>query len=107
MLPKRLRYPPLESRFSPATEQHITSAKRLHICSERLIVVALSLWLAACNNQKRGLVRSDVDPKETAIFLVAVYEGYLSSAKNSQDARVLRTGKRILILHLESSRPSA
>ena len=29
------------------------SAKRLHICSERFIVVALlSLWLAACNNQK-------------------------------------------------------
>jgi AcrR family transcriptional regulator len=57
--------------------------------------------------QKRGLVRSDVDPKETAIFLVAVYEGYLSLAKNSQDARVLRAGKRILILHLESLRPSA
>ena len=56
--------------------------------------------------QKRGLVRSDVDPKETAIFLVAVYEGYLSLAKNSRDARVLRAGKRILILHLESLRPS-
>ncbi len=57
--------------------------------------------------QKRGLVRSDVDPNERAVFLVAVYEGYLSLAKNSQDARVLRTGKRILILHLESLRPSA
>jgi TetR/AcrR family transcriptional repressor of nem operon len=57
--------------------------------------------------QKRGLVRSDVDPNERAIFLVAVYEGYLSLAKNSQDARVLRAGKRILILHLESLRPSA
>ena len=51
MLPKRLRYPPLESRFSPATEQHITSAKRPHIGGKRLIVVALSLWLAGCNNQ--------------------------------------------------------
>ena len=57
--------------------------------------------------QKRGLVRSDVDPNERAIFLVAVYEGYLSLAKNSQDARVLRAGKRMLILHLESLRPSA
>ena len=59
------------------------------------------------DGQKRGLVRNDVDPNERAIFLVAVYEGYLSLAKNSQDARVLRAGKRILILHLESLRPSA
>jgi AcrR family transcriptional regulator len=57
--------------------------------------------------QRRGLVRSDVDPDERAIFLVAVYEGYLSLAKNSQDARVLRAGKRVLILHLESLRPAA
>jgi TetR/AcrR family transcriptional repressor of nem operon len=57
--------------------------------------------------QKRALVRSDVDPDERAIFLVAVYEGYLSLAKNSQDARVLRAGKRVLIRHLESLRPSA
>jgi len=55
--------------------------------------------------QKCGLVRSDVDPHETAIFLVAVYEGYLSLAKTLQDARVLHAGKRILILHLESLRP--
>src|SRR5260221_6139844 len=32
--------------------QHITSARRLHIYSERLIIVALSLWLAGCNNQQ-------------------------------------------------------
>jgi TetR/AcrR family transcriptional repressor of nem operon len=57
--------------------------------------------------QKRGLVRSDVDPHERAIFLVAVYEGYVSLAKNSQDARVLQAGKRILIRHLESLRPCA
>jgi RND family efflux transporter MFP subunit len=52
MLPKRLIHPPLERRFSPTTDQHITSAKRFHICSELLIIVALSLWLAACNNQQ-------------------------------------------------------
>jgi RND family efflux transporter MFP subunit len=52
MLPKRLIHPPLERRFSPTTDQHITLAKRFHICSELLIIVALSLWLAACNNQQ-------------------------------------------------------
>src|ERR1700716_2157435 len=52
MLPKQLIHPPLEGRLSPPTEQHITSAKRFHFCSEMLIIVALSLWLAACNNQQ-------------------------------------------------------
>src|SRR5258707_15078138 len=52
MLPKRLLRPPLERRLSPPTEQPITSASRLQIWSERLIIVALSLWLAGCNNQQ-------------------------------------------------------
>jgi multidrug efflux system membrane fusion protein len=52
MLPKRLIHPQLERRFSPAFKQDITWAKRLHIGSERVIVVALSLWLASCNNQQ-------------------------------------------------------
>src|SRR5467141_60401 len=52
MLPKRLLRLPLERRLSPATEQPITSTRRLHICGKRLIIVALSLWLAGCNNQQ-------------------------------------------------------
>src|SRR6202022_1790741 len=39
--------------------------------------------------QKLGVVRRDADPDETATFLIAVYEGYVSLAKNSQDAQVL------------------
>src|SRR6266404_6840718 len=52
MLPKRLIHARLERWFCPATEQDITSAGRLHFCSGRLIIVALSLWLAGCNNQQ-------------------------------------------------------
>src|SRR5467141_99406 len=52
MLSKRFIHPQLDRRFSAAAEQPITSAKRLHICSERLIIVALILWLAGCNNQQ-------------------------------------------------------
>jgi membrane fusion protein, multidrug efflux system len=52
MLTKRLLRAPLERRLSPPTEQPITSARRLQIWSERLIIVALSLWLAGCNNQQ-------------------------------------------------------
>jgi membrane fusion protein, multidrug efflux system len=52
MLPKQLIHPRLERRSSPATEQHITGAQRLHIYSRRLIIGALILWLAGCNNQQ-------------------------------------------------------
>jgi multidrug efflux pump subunit AcrA (membrane-fusion protein) len=52
MLPKRLIHSPLDRRFYRTKAKGITSAKRLHIGSERLMVVALSLWLAGCNNQQ-------------------------------------------------------
>src|SRR5260221_7615854 len=54
MLSKLLITLQLERRSSSATEQHITSAKRLHLCGSRLIFVALTLWLAGCNNQQPG-----------------------------------------------------
>lgn len=54
--------------------------------------------------RKRGLVRSDVDPDETATFVMAGFEGCLSLAKNAQDVRVLRSGKRSIIRYLESLR---
>ncbi len=55
--------------------------------------------------QKRGVVRTDVDPDETAIFLIAANEGCWSLAKNSQDVRVLQSGIRSMIRYLESLRP--
>jgi len=54
--------------------------------------------------QKRGMVRSDVDPDETAIFLIAANEGCWSLAKNAQDVRVLQSGIRSMIRYLESLR---
>jgi TetR/AcrR family transcriptional regulator, transcriptional repressor for nem operon len=54
--------------------------------------------------QERGVVRNDVDPNETATFLIAAYEGYVSLAKNSQAAKVLQAGQQRLIHHLESLR---
>jgi hypothetical protein len=41
-------------------------------------------------------VRSDVDSNETATFLIAAYEGYVSLATNSQDVRVLQSRQRNL-----------
>jgi AcrR family transcriptional regulator len=62
--------------------------------------------VALRNGRKRGTVRRDVDPRETATFLVALYEGYISLAKSAQDARVLQSGKRQMVRYLESLRPS-
>jgi hypothetical protein len=51
-------------------------------------------------------VPSDVDPKETAVFLVAVYEGYLGLAKFAACAGA-PDGKEDPDFPLESLRPSA
>ena len=55
--------------------------------------------------QVNGKVRRDIDPRETATFFVASYEGYISLAKTGQDARVLLSGIEQLRLYLEGLRP--
>jgi TetR/AcrR family transcriptional regulator, transcriptional repressor for nem operon len=54
--------------------------------------------------QKRGQVRKNMDAVESATFLVALYEGYISLAKNAQDPRVLRSGLKTMARHLETLR---
>jgi TetR/AcrR family transcriptional regulator, transcriptional repressor for nem operon len=56
--------------------------------------------------QKRGVVRNDINAKETATFLIAAYEGYVVLTKNSQDARTMQSGQRRVSDHLESLRPA-
>ena len=55
--------------------------------------------------QIRGNVRRDVDPDETAGCLIAMVEGYVSLAKNAQDAKVSKEGKRNMASWLQSLRP--
>jgi TetR/AcrR family transcriptional regulator, transcriptional repressor for nem operon len=54
--------------------------------------------------QQKGLVRDDLDPEEAAMFLMATYEGYISLAKNSQDAETLQSGMRTMARYLETLR---
>jgi TetR/AcrR family transcriptional regulator, transcriptional repressor for nem operon len=54
--------------------------------------------------QQKGLVRNDLNPEETATFLMATYEGYISLAKNSQDAETLQSGMRTMAKYLETLR---
>ncbi len=57
--------------------------------------------------QIQGRVRRDVEPAETAGFLIATLEGYVSLAKNAQDAKVLKAGIRNIVAWLESLRAPA
>jgi TetR/AcrR family transcriptional regulator, transcriptional repressor for nem operon len=54
--------------------------------------------------QKRRVVRSDINADETAMFLIAAWEGYVVLGKNSQDPRTMRSGQRRMSGLLESLR---
>ena len=53
----------------------------------------------------QGMVRRDVNPAEAAGFLIATLEGYVSLAKNAQDAKVMKAGIRNIVDWLRSLRP--
>lgn len=67
------------------------------------------LWVGAVTGaleeaRKRGQIRGDIKVDETAMFVIAAYEGYMSLAKNAQDAKILRGGIRTLTQYLEGLR---
>jgi TetR/AcrR family transcriptional regulator, transcriptional repressor for nem operon len=55
--------------------------------------------------QACGRVRRDVKPAEAAGFLIATLEGYVSLAKNAQDAKVMKAGIKNIVGWLRSLRP--
>src|ERR1700727_900520 len=56
--------------------------------------------------QKRRVVRSDINANETAMFLIAAWEGDVVLGKSSQDPRTMKSGQRRVSGHLESLRPA-
>lgn len=69
----------------------------------------LSEWHSAMagafrRGQVEKIVRKDIDADDEATFVIALYEGYISLAKNSQDPKLLKAGKRRMINYLESLR---
>jgi TetR/AcrR family transcriptional regulator, transcriptional repressor for nem operon len=88
----------LAQEMSPLDEQF---RKRL----ER-IFLAWQLGVAALlrKGQSQGTVRRDLNPAEAASFLIAMVEGYVSLAKNAQDAKVWELGIRNIVGWLKSLR---
>jgi TetR/AcrR family transcriptional repressor of nem operon len=54
--------------------------------------------------QHRGQVAAVVNAAESAHFLIALYEGFQSLAKNAQHAGLLKSGQRGIVAYLESLR---
>ena len=59
---------------------------------------------ALSKGQSEGTVRRDLDARQSARFLIATYEGYVSLAKNAQDVGMLKAGIRNIIYWLRSLR---
>jgi AcrR family transcriptional regulator len=54
--------------------------------------------------QSEGTVRRDLNPEETASFLIAMVEGYEVLAKNAQDVNVWKVGIKNIVRWLNSLR---
>jgi AcrR family transcriptional regulator len=83
----------------------------LHEGFRKRLAMAFHAWrwgvtAALREGQAHGRVRRNVEPAETAGFLIATLEGYVSLAKNAQDAKVMKAGKKNMVNWLQSLRPT-
>jgi hypothetical protein len=81
----------------------------LHEGFRKRIAKGFGIWHDAIANglragQKAKQVRHNIDPEETATFIMAVYEGYVSLSKNLHDPKLMESGHNSLIEYLESLR---
>ncbi len=88
----------LAQEMSPLDEQFRKRIERLFLAWQDGVAALLR------KGQSQGRVRRDLNPEEAASFLVAMVEGYVSLAKNAQDAKVWEVGKRNIVGWLTSLR---
>ncbi|HKV95391.1 MAG TPA: TetR/AcrR family transcriptional regulator [Candidatus Angelobacter sp.] len=88
----------LAQEMSPLDEQFRKRLERIFLAWQGGVAALLR------KGQSQGTVRRDVNPDEAASFLVAMVEGYVSLAKNAQDAKVWEVGKRNIVGWLRSLR---
>ena len=88
----------LAQEMSPLDEQFRKRLERLFLAWQDGVATLLR------KGQSQGTVRRDLNPDETASFLVAMVEGYASLAKNAQDTKVWDVGRRNIVGWLGSLR---
>jgi AcrR family transcriptional regulator len=86
----------LSQEMSPLDEQFRKRLERLFLAWQEGVATLLR------KGQSQGTVRRDLNPDETASFLMAMVEGYASLAKNAQDAKVWEVGIRNIVGWLNS-----
>lgn len=88
----------LAQEMSPLDEQFRKRLRRIFLAWQQGVAALLR------KGQSQGTVRRDLNPYDAASFLVAMVEGYVSLAKNAQDAKVWEVGKRNIVGWLKSLR---
>ncbi len=88
----------LSQEMSPLDEQFRKRLERIFLDWQEGIAALLR------KGKSEGTVRRDLNPAETAGFLIAAVEGYSSLAKSAQDAKVLKVGIRNIVGWLKSLR---
>jgi len=86
----------LAQEMSPLDEHFRKRLERIFRAWQEGIAVALR------RGRSQGTVRRDVVPEDAASFLIAMYEGYVSLAKNAQDTKVWEVGIRNIVGWLKS-----
>jgi AcrR family transcriptional regulator len=89
----------LAQEMSPLDEQFRKRLERLFLAWQGGVATLLR------KGQSQGTVRRDLNPDETASFLVAMVEGHATLAKVAQDAKVWEVGVRNIAGWLRSLRP--
>jgi AcrR family transcriptional regulator len=88
----------LTMEMSPLNEQFRKRLERIFHAWHKEVAAILR------KGQAQGTVRRDLNPDETASFLIAMYEGYASLAKNAQDPKVWNVGIKNIVGWLKSLR---
>ena len=88
----------LAQEMSPLDEQFRKRLERIFLEWQEGVATLLR------KGQSQGTVRRDLNPDQTASFLVAMVEGYATLAKNAQDAKVWKAGIRNIVEWLRSLR---
>jgi AcrR family transcriptional regulator len=88
----------LAQEMSPLDEQFRKRLERIFLAWQEGVATLLR------KGQSQGTVRRDLNPDEAASFLIAMVEGYVSLAKNAQDAKVWEVGIRNIVGWLKSLR---
>jgi AcrR family transcriptional regulator len=88
----------LAQEMSPLDEQFRKRLERLFLAWQEGVATLLR------KGQSQGTVRRELNPDETASFLVAMVEGNASLAKVAQDAKVWEVGIKNIVEWLKSLR---